>query len=130
MDETVRLRYIRPLPLYEKEKPYYIFANIPPGFKRSNLEYEYGHEQVISDVRGYEPNFTLQEHGFVYRPWIPPQLNWEDEQEIVGKYIPSVKALIADVLDIGKSLRRCEVFDWRVREIRSICVHKLINLAA
>lgn len=132
MDELVRLHFLRPLPLYDEEKPYYIFADIPEEFPRGNLEYEDGPEQLISDVRGHEHEFSLQQQGFMYRSWIPPKLNWEDEQEIVGKYIPSVQTLLAEILDLGEALKRNEVFDWRVRQLSSthhsvLCVQDLLK---
>ncbi len=115
MDEMTQLWYLRPSPLFEKEKPYHIFEKLPERFKTSNLAYERGPEQLIVDVRGREDNFTLEENGFAFRTRAPPSLNWDDEAEINAKYIPDIKELAAEMLGVGERMKICEIFDWRVR---------------
>jgi hypothetical protein len=112
MDATAKLRYIKPNALYETEKPYYIFSEVPRGFKRGNLDYEEGPEQLITDIRGREADFSLDEHGFAYQTWVAPSINWRDEDEISSNYIPNVKELLSTLLD-GR-IERYELCGWRV----------------
>jgi len=112
MDAIARLRYIKPNVLYEKEKPYYIFSEVPSGYRRGNLEFEDGPEQLITDIRGREADFTLDEHGFIYQTCVAPSINWKDENEISSKYILDVKELLSTLL--GKGIERYELCGWRV----------------
>ncbi|KAI5814421.1 hypothetical protein BZA77DRAFT_318827 [Pyronema omphalodes] len=115
MDETAVLNYIKDLPLYENEKPYHIFAAIPRDAKRTNIEYERGPEQPITDIRGRESEFTLDKQGFTFKLWTPPQLDWKNEQEINEKYFPAVKKLLCELLSSTQDVKRCELFSWRMR---------------
>lgn len=117
MDEKARLQYIRPLPIFEKERPYHIFAPITKGSKRTNIEYETGPEQVIVDIRGREAEYGLGTHGFEFQSWVPPSLDWGIESDIMEKYVPAVKSLIVEMLD--EDVKRCELFDWRMRDTAS-----------
>lgn len=59
--------YIDKLPLYEKEKPF--FLNFPvsgPGQRQSNVTHS-RHEVDFTDVRGHEDLFSLGTTGFEYK---------------------------------------------------------------
>ncbi|OAT10749.1 hypothetical protein BDBG_06552 [Blastomyces gilchristii SLH14081] len=59
--------YTERLPLYEKEKPFFLnFPPSEPGQRQSNVIY-CRREVCITDVRGHEDLFTLDTTGFQYK---------------------------------------------------------------
>lgn len=128
MDQHVRLYYLGDSPSLETEKPYII----SPGFMKSvpecNWKYAAGPVQVIKDARGCEGDFSLLKQGFAFRKWTPSKINWESESDIIDKYLPEAQDFIAQELNLGDGLKRCEAFDWRVGLLSSVfsslpCAH-------
>ncbi|KIX09849.1 uncharacterized protein Z518_00930 [Rhinocladiella mackenziei CBS 650.93] len=118
MDEMVHLTYIKDDPeLYIKERPFSILAELPEGFPETNITYELGPLQVITDIRGWQNEFNLEEHGFAFRTWQPPAVVWDDEEDIDESYVPAVKELVREM--IGEDVVRIELFDWRLRNSQS-----------
>ncbi|KAI5800600.1 hypothetical protein FPQ18DRAFT_315434 [Pyronema domesticum] len=113
MDELTSLRYLKPLPLYTHSKPYYIFETLPSGIKNTNLEYEDGPAQLITDIRGQESEFTLKEHGFEFIKWEPPELDWGNEKELYKIYFPAVRKCLEALL--GEEVKRWELYEFRRR---------------
>src|ERR1700754_4130329 len=70
-DDNVQasLKFLQWQSLYEVEKPFQIFINIPDHVKdrrTTNLVFE-DCQVMIKDVRGHSHDFTLDYHGFMYR---------------------------------------------------------------
>ncbi|KAF2807645.1 uncharacterized protein BDZ99DRAFT_392331 [Mytilinidion resinicola] len=113
MNQLVSFQYLVHLPIYSYERPYYIFNNVPEGTPSGNLKSVHGPEQLVEDARGSEKDFDLDVQGFIFesRP-LPPDIDWNSKEAIEQKYIPSVKAVLRDVLG---DVQHCESFDWRIR---------------
>lgn len=114
MDQSTKLSYLRPSPRHETEKPYYLFPGILKTLPVSNYRQILGPEQLIEDARGRESEFSLQDQGFIYRSWSPIDVDWDDQKNILASYVPQTKESLIMELDLGDSLKRCEMFDWRV----------------
>ncbi|KPM36797.1 hypothetical protein AK830_g9769 [Neonectria ditissima] len=119
MDQTSKLSYLSPSPLHKSEKPYYTFPDIVKTLPVANYDQIDGPEQLIEDVRGREEEFSLQEHGFVYRSWSPTEVDWDDQKDIAASYVPQVQEFLAQQLNLGDSLKLCKMFDWRLRKADS-----------
>jgi hypothetical protein len=112
MNELTSFRYIAPLPLYTHSKPYYIFETLPSGVKNTNLEYEDGPAQLVTDIRGRESEFTLKEYGFEFIKWESPELDWGNENELKEIYFPDVRKRLEELL--GDEVKRWELYEFRV----------------
>jgi len=111
-DVEADLFYLKRLELYEHEKPFEMYMDIPadaPDQRGRNTEFEVK-SQVIQDMRGRIGEFTLDGFGFCVRrfPVTPGSLKKEDVQE---NYLPQVEQFLKDEVD-GVDLIR--IFDWRV----------------
>lgn len=118
MHQLARLSYLRPSPRHDIEKPYYTFPGILKTLPEANYEQLLGPEQLIEDVRECEEEFSLQKQGFTYRSLPAVDINWDAQKDIAASYLPQVKQCLAQELNLGESLKRCEVFDWRVSNFR------------
>jgi hypothetical protein len=98
------VNYIKWKSLYEIEKPFQIFTNIPPDAvdqRDTNLEWE-PHDIEIYDAREVEESLELDTHGFTFRhsPFaLPHQLT---KDYIESQYLPYVEQLLRkEMKDIG-----------------------------
>ncbi len=113
--ETATIQYVKWLSLYEKEKPFQLFLDIPsdaPDQRKTNLVFEAKTVQV-KNVRGREQDFELDTNGFCYRT----MNGFEDlssKSEVADGYIPAVEQLLKDVVEDADKVF---IFDWRVRDI-------------
>ena len=116
MEASVKasLKFLQWQPLYNVERPFQIFINIPEHVKdrrTTNLVFE-DRQVMVKDIRGCADDYTLDEHGFMYRHHETGRINFEDRTTVENQYLPEVESLL-----------RCEVpgvdrvffFDWRVR---------------
>lgn len=111
MDESARLRFFNPLPIYAHEKPFFNFT-IGCG----NLSYFESPALHIHDIRGKEETFKLGVHGFEYRhyPLDPAvEIDWASVESIKKDYVSSLPKLAEELL--GEPVLRSEMFDFRVR---------------
>ncbi|QPG96274.1 hypothetical protein C2857_003717 [Epichloe festucae Fl1] len=116
MDQHVKLYYLGESPALETEKPYLLSAGLLKSVPQCNWRYEAGPEQVIKDARGHEEEFNYVENGFAFRPWSPSPIDWENETQIREKFLVEAQEFVRRELNFGDdSLKRCEVFDWRLR---------------
>jgi hypothetical protein len=60
---TVDLTFLKPSPLYDEEKPYFIEGVPPKGVRQTNIEYATV-ETVLHNARGHEQDFDLETHAF------------------------------------------------------------------
>lgn len=118
MDQHVKLYYLGESPALKTQKPYLLGSGLLKSIPECNWKYEAGPEQVIQDARGHEDEFSLTKQGFAFRKWSPSEINWEDEREIMDKFLPEAQDFISNELNLGSALKRCEVFDWRVSPMK------------
>ncbi len=109
-----QLEYLRWIPLYEKEKPFKLFLNIPADAKdkrESNLVFDKG-KQIIRDIRGDESRFNLDDHGFCFRNHKSAVDDLRNHDIIENEYLFECEQLLKDEVD---NVDRVVIFDWRVR---------------
>jgi hypothetical protein len=81
--QPITLEFIKPLPLYDHEKPYYMVLNSPANpttadndgegteglqdpHSQTNIQLHLVHEIPVTNVRGREEEFTLEKNGFKF----------------------------------------------------------------
>ena len=108
------IKYIRWQQLYEREKPFQIFVDIPPDAadqRYNNLVFE-NKEETFHNIRGQERKFSLNGHGFTFRHYDFDFDDFEDRASVESIYLPKVEKFIkAEIEDVDKVF----FFDWRVR---------------
>ncbi|KAI1273549.1 hypothetical protein F5Y07DRAFT_411260 [Xylaria sp. FL0933] len=68
----------------------------------------------ITDIRGHEKSFTLDEHSFTALPGVfDPKVDFSETAEITGKYLPWVKDVILQ--QVPHSVR-VTVFNYTIRK--------------
>jgi hypothetical protein len=118
--ETSSLQFIKWTDLYETEKPYQIFIDLPPTTPRTNVDFEVK-DVLFRDIRGSETEFDIDEHGFM----MCTTKNFEDldgnpsTDRIEKVYLPEVEELLKREV---KGVDRLKIFDWRVRFSHSLCL--------
>ncbi|CAI6088063.1 unnamed protein product [Clonostachys chloroleuca] len=109
-DEISQLNYIQNSDLFLRQKPYEILSEVPDGCEKSNFRLRTGHAETIHDIRGYEDQFDLDNHGFqVMRHTL--EMTEFDEDTIKREYIPAIETLLKGT---GTDTE-VYVFDWRLR---------------
>jgi hypothetical protein len=105
-------------PLFNEEKPYYLYTDPPPGLPNANFSTKPGDAETVHDVRGSENEFNLDDHGFAFTRQkaqnYPYSLKDIDPVTMKTQYLPSLDGLIREQLQ-----QDCEIFwfDWRVESI-------------
>ncbi|PGH34607.1 hypothetical protein GX50_02591 [[Emmonsia] crescens] len=105
--------YTERLPLYEKEKPF--FLNFPPsgpGQRQSNVVY-CRREVPITDVRGHEELFALDTTGFQYKHFETSVAyeSFASPATIEGTFLKEVEAFLTTELNADYVL----AWDYQVR---------------
>jgi len=107
------LKFLRWQALYEIEKPFQIFINIPTQVKdrrTTNLVYE--DVQVnLRDIRYLQNSFDLNEHGFTYIKHVTHVQSFTDRAVVEEQYLPEIEKLIRSNIE---DVDRVHFFDWRV----------------
>lgn len=107
------IKYIKWQQLYEREKPFQIFIDIPKDAvdqRYNNLVFE-DKEETFFNVRGREHEFGLNNHGFTYRRHHFEFDDFENRTSVESRYLPLVEQFMRSELeDVGKVF----FFDWRV----------------
>jgi len=103
--------------LYKTEKPFQIVIDIPkdaPDQRTTNIEFEAGPEETITDIRGSVDSYNLDRHGFAYFPMDVrlPARRFSDPGLVNEKYIPECVSLIKRVIP---DVDRVRIFGWRLR---------------
>ncbi|KAK3988948.1 hypothetical protein QBC44DRAFT_397215 [Cladorrhinum sp. PSN332] len=115
MATTARCTFLRPLDLYKTAKPYWLFIGKPDharDIETTNVETEI-REVNVSDVRGREDGFVLDEHGFQFIKHDIAFQAFDDQARIVSEYLPRVERVIKDCIP---HVTRTLVYDWRLRK--------------
>lgn len=124
----ISLDYLSDLARYETEKPYEVFMQrIPEGLPKTNCEYT-RHEGIsISDARGSEKAFSIEDSGFCFLQAdsfpIPPAEAFEasESRDVVIRYIQDCVSFTLKHVQAQRAL----CFDWRVS---GSCI-KVLDLA-
>ena len=116
---TTPLKFLKWQTLYETEKPFQIFINIPPDApdqRTTNLVYE-DVATTITDVRSLpeEERPGLDRMGFKYvKDKLEGVVDWENSESVERGYLPGVERLVRRELGMEGKGGRVEIFDWRV----------------
>lgn len=112
-DAVSKIKYIKDLELYKREKPFQILIDIPkdaPDQRYTNLDYE-DREEKFHDVRGKEQMYSLDDHGFAYRHHDFAFDEYENRAAVEANYLPKIEHFIKkEIQDVDKVF----FFDWRV----------------
>lgn len=100
-DMEASFKFIKWQDLYETEKPFQIFANLPDDAtdKRfSNLDWEDTPTRV-ADLRGCEEQYSLDANGFTVVKHKSRTSSFADRESIEREYLPEVEALLRERLE-------------------------------
>lgn len=106
-------------PIYETEKPFQIYSDIPPEAedkRQTNLKFELAAAaETIEDVRGRESLFTLDSHGFQYirHHSNVSEFEFYEGTGVEDKYLPECEEVLKQQLD---GVDEILLFDWRVSD--------------
>jgi hypothetical protein len=118
---NTHLNFLHWQKLYEQEKPFQIFINIPQDVedqRTTNLVFEKVHLQ-IHDVRAHPiMDFSLDNHGFMYRKHTTRVTDFSDRHSVVENYLPEIKALLQQEVEGADQIF---FFDWRVGDSTYPC---------
>jgi hypothetical protein len=112
--ETATFTYLEWQVLYEKEKPFEIFIQIPEDAedKRwTNQFFKQGPRQHIRDLRGNEDSVSLDQNGFEYRKHAFKFTDCDNNDAIAQEYLPEVERFIMDEVE---GAERVHIFNWEV----------------
>lgn len=112
---SVNLKFLQWQPLYETEKPFQLFVNIPPEAadqRTTNLVFE-DVTLPIQDVRELDNDWSIDEKGFVYRRHASKATleDFASRTAVEEIYLPEVEELLRSELE---GVDRVFFFDWRV----------------
>ncbi|KAI6823688.1 hypothetical protein KC332_g8643 [Hortaea werneckii] len=112
-DVTVRLQYLKDLPLYKTVKPLQITPNFQDSEGRTNVVLEAGPEETIRDIRGIDPPFDLDRNGFKFVKAGTSFTNWSSQPEIAAHYLQEMETLLyQEVQEVDEVL----FYDARIRQ--------------
>lgn len=114
-DDVVRapVHFIKWLPLYEHEKPFNIFINLPKDAqdtRTNNLEFDVVDTNFVN-VRGHESAFSLDDHGFEYVDLPHEFEDFGDRHAVENVYLPQLERYIRQRLPDAEEIA---MFEWRV----------------
>ena len=116
------LRYLKRQKLYETEKPFQMFFEIPedePDQRPDNLEFEET-KHVIHDIRPQMDQYSLDDHGFKIMSHTTSMSveSFSDRQTVEAIYLPEMEKLLRKE---DSTIDRVYFFDWRVGLSRFDC---------
>lgn len=112
-DLDVNLLFLQWQKLYEREKPFQIFIDVPNGAldqRDSNLVFE----KVmckIQDIRRLSCDFQLDDFGFTYINHASKTIDFSNRKIVDRNYLPEIEVLLKRELH---DVDRVFLFDWRV----------------
>jgi hypothetical protein len=107
---TAELKYLQWQELYEKERPFQLFIDLPPDAKDcrvSNLVFE-RHDVEIADIRDSQDQFSIDTHGFMVRTHKTGVAEFTNRRLIKEAYLSEVEEMLRSTLD---GVDRCFVFN-------------------
>jgi hypothetical protein len=131
MAVTATVQFLKRLPLYDGEKPFRVYYEIPKSSadqRRTNLEFE-DREVAFEDIRCNAPvdsnapvgsNYTLDDQGFAIRNFqsVIPEQDFSDRTVVEKKFLPQVEQLLRSEIP---EITAIYVFDWRLRSADTAC---------
>lgn len=117
-DICVTLKFLQWQSLYETEKPFQIFIDIPEDAedkRNTNLVFE-DVQLTLRDVRSVNDrdSASIDDRGFMYRKHKSCVTSFDDRKVVDSTYLPEIEALLKQELD---GVDRVFFFDWRVSMI-------------
>ncbi|CAI6332468.1 unnamed protein product [Periconia digitata] len=109
------VHFIKWLPLYENEKPFNIFINLPEDAqdtRTNNLEFDVI-DTSFHNVRGQEDKFSLDEQGFEFIQWPHTFKNFGDRAAVETEYLPQIEKFIREKIPDAEEIA---LFEWRLRD--------------
>ena len=85
--------------------------DVPEGFPASNISFEDGPLETITDLRGIEQRFNMDNNGFEIRNH-EFHLSAFDTKSINDEYLPQVEEFIKKEI---KDAEKVVIFNWQVR---------------
>lgn len=114
-DITTSLNFLQWQELYEEERPFQIFINIPEDAedqRNTNLVFEKV-GLTVHDVRGHSEDFSLDTNGFMYRQHSTKTTSFRNRKFVGENYLPEVEALLKHEVEGADQIF---FFDWRLRK--------------
>jgi len=113
---VANLQYAKRLKLYEVEKPFQSFIEIPEDAsdkRPTNLEFE-EKEETITNIRDMKSSFQIDCHGFMIRedPLEYGAALFSNKKEVEMLYFPRLEKIIAETIGYTDKVM---FFDWRLR---------------
>jgi hypothetical protein len=121
----ISLKFLKWQELYEIEKPFQIFIDIPKDAedqRDTNLVFETV-EINASDVRGWLQDLSIDTHGFVYLTHPTAFTDFTNKTAVEALYLPEVEKVLKQELD---NVDRVFFFDWRVR-LRTQSKYRMVS---
>ena len=112
-DVQASLSFLHWQDLYEREKPFQIFIDIPEDAedqRDTNLIFKQERLTIV-DIRGLATNFSLDDNGFIYRHHEMGHVDFSSRKAVDQNYLPQVEKLLRKELE---EVDRVFIFDWRV----------------
>ncbi|KAL9598501.1 MAG: hypothetical protein Q9219_004474 [cf. Caloplaca sp. 3 TL-2023] len=112
---SVALSFLDWQELYESEKPFQIFIDIPEDAedqRDTNLVFKPA-SVLVQDVRGHVANFSLDTHGFIYREHTAKTTDFTNRESVERTYLPEIEDLLKREVE---GVDRIFFFDWRLRK--------------
>jgi hypothetical protein len=111
--EKAEIQFLQWQPLYEHEKPFQLFLDIPPEApdqRKTNLVFE-PKDVLVQNIRKQEANFSLDINGFMVRN-LQGFHDLASLESITSEYLPAVEKLLKQEVE---GADKVVFFDWRVR---------------
>ena len=108
--ETASLRYIQWEEKFRTAKPFSIFGEDLEGLPQQNYRTDWGDPQTIHDVRGHEPEYSLDDNGFAYFKHRFELANL-DTETLEREYLPQVEALLMARIPKATEVK---IYLWKV----------------
>ena len=114
LEVNARFKFLVWQELYEVEKPFLCFVDLPEGAEdtRDNNIVLEDREIRVRDIRSAVPVHTLDDHGFMVRSCVSSLEDFGSTPAIEQAYLPEVESLIRKEVE---GVDRVWLFDWRVR---------------
>lgn len=113
-DVTATLKFLKWQSLYDIEKPFQMFINIPPEAsdqRTTNLVYE-DVALPVKDVRNLKLQPTLDQNGFMYCQHHTEFKDFNSREAVDKAYLPEIEQLLRKEVE---GVDCVFFFDWRVR---------------
>ena len=115
-DATAYLGYVVDDPIHLVEKPFQVLFHREENQNRTNLRWHFAFAETITNVRGRQKDFTLDEQGFCFLHHPTAFIHWDDRQAIENLYLPEIINLLQQELE---DVDHVQIFDWQVRSCLS-----------